>query len=436
MNRPLSPLEHVVWLVDQAIQQNFVMVAHLAYEAGKFTNLETVLRETVDVLQEKYPPLKCKITGGESPAFGSEQIPKIPITRIDRKHSHHWVQIVEKEMIEPLPWAFGPLVRIHALLSKKKNKCDLLVTFCHIIADATSGVIFFQDLLTILGKRLKGVTVEKDAPHFPLPSPDHLLRNNLKFETESLEDIPPNEPAEFRGDKDVPPDKRITRVIQRILSPSVSQKLVDRCKQEKTSVHGALCAALLQVMVKMIRESHEEYRKKGPLRIGCLTPINMRDSFTQNVDACMGDFISQAIHYQPIDENASLWEEAQKVKESLQREIRAGNDIKGIQNAGECLESYQSSFHLARKLNQASAPVLVTNLGKLTLREQFDNLKLDSLHFTVGVNADSKNGFGMAVTTFRGRLAINFLYADPFISSQRANQIVKNIMKRLTDALQ
>ena len=430
MNRPLSPLEHVVWLIDRGIQQNFVMVARVS---GGIT--EPILKQTLDMIQLKYPPLRSKIKEGPAPEFVMGDVPPIPLRIIERKDDNQWIKIVEDEMIDPLPWTIGPLVRVTQLVSP--GKFDLLVTFCHVVADATSGVLFVQNLLDFAEKLSRGQSVDPGPSLPPLPAPDNLLKDDLKFEPQPAVDslaAGTFGPVELAGDLDVPPDKRITRVIQEILSPEETKKLVARCKEEHTSVHGALCAAFMQEIIRRIRYARE-VPAEGPLVIGCVTPVDMRRHFSVPVAEYIGDFISQAIHYQPIDDKSSLWDAARVVKDSLQREINSGNDVKDICNIGELLKTFSSSIALARALNRSSAPVVATNLGRLTIPDQFGHLGLEELHFTVGVNADGKNGFGISVTTFRGNLTINFLYAEPYILKERAKTVVENTMERIKKAI-
>jgi len=441
MHRPLSPVEQMTWLIDQSTQQNFIMVSRLSSVSGNFSNFEKILRQALDILQEKFPPLKCKIVGINPPEFVSEEIPSIPLRVFERKSEKHWIEIVEKEMIEPLPWSVGPLVRVTLLISKNQDKCDLLSTFCHVIGDATSGVVFVKNLLTIADKLLREGKIDFEPPRPPLPSMENLLRKDIEFEPESnfTDETYPTaqlQSAELQGNKDFPPDKRITRVIQRILLPEEVKQLSIRCKDENTTIHGVVCAALMQALVEEIKASEGAYKHKdGPLSIGCVTPINVRHHFSQPADEDIGFFITQAIHYQLIDDKASIWEAARKVRESFQKEVRMGNDIKAYLTIGEVLKSFLSHVHLARELHNASAPLVVTNMGRLNIPGQFGELFLEELFFTVAINADAKNGLGISITTFRGRMTLNFLYSDPYISKKGANKLVQNTVKRLKKAL-
>jgi NRPS condensation-like uncharacterized protein len=223
-------------------------------------------------------------------------------------------------------------------------------------------------------------------------------------------------------------------VIQRVLSQTETKKLAARSKQEKTSVHGALTAAALQAVVEQVRRA-PGIRKKGALTIGCFSPVNMRRHFSKAIVEDVGNFNSFAIHYQSIDENSSIWPGARKIKKSLERELKFGRDIKSTRNVGDPAKTNATPIDMARNLNETFPPVMITNMGRLDIPEQFGNLGLEELHFVVSINPHVKNGFALAITTFRGHLTINFLYSEPYISGERANTMVESTMKRLKDTI-
>jgi len=428
MNRPLSALEHAALLLDQGIPQNFVMVARVG---GKLT--ETILRKSLDVVQKRHPPLQCKIVEGSKPKFSSEDVPKIPIRIIERKSEKHWIEEIEKEMVEPFPFTKGPFVRVIQLTSR--DQCDLIFTFCHIIADGTSGINLVRNVLRIAGKLSLGEQPEEESPLPQLPSSLELLREDLKFKPEFL-DIAGrimhlfHKPVELKGDREVPMEKRITRVISSTLSPEETNKLATKCKEVGTSVHSIITGAFLQAIVEQIR-SQKDVSQKGPLMIGCTTPVNMRNLFSVSIDEEIGDYISHALHFQLIDENVSVWQAAKKVKKSLDREFKFRRDVKATSGIGELLGLFTSPMEIVKALENEFPPVAVTNMGRLNVSEQYGDLKLLELHCAVSINPACKSGFAIAVTTHRKKMTLNFLYAEPYISSERAKVIVENTIDRL-----
>jgi NRPS condensation-like uncharacterized protein len=433
VNRALSPIEHVNWLADQVVSLNGLMITHIS---GPLT--EPVLRQSLDMLQEKHPPLKWRIKEGPVPEFVTAGVPGIPLRIIERRSEHHWLEEAEKELKEQFPWAEGPLVRVVQLVSRDRNECDLLFTLCHIANDGLSGIIAVKDLLTFAGKLSRGETLEPPTPlPIPLSSID-LLKKDLKFEpglSGTIDITGSHKPVELPGEKEVPPDKRNTRIIHRVLSQPEVRKLTKKSKDEKTSVHSALCAAFLQAVVKQIRESRDVPRE-GPLKIGANSPVNIRNHFFKPTLEDVGYYISFAIHHQLVDEHASLWETARNVKEALETEIKAGQDIKAILGVGDTLKTTTTPVELVRKVNASLPPVVTTNLGIVDIPRQYGDLTLNKFHAAGAMNVASKNGLAIAIMTFAGIMTINFHFTEPYRSRKRAEIITEETMKRLKAAIE
>lgn len=436
MNRPLSSGEHLLWLIDQAVPQNFVMAARLSYRYRVLTDLPLLVRHALDILRQRYPSLNCRIKKGKAPEFVTGRVPKIPLRIIQRKGDDHWIEESEKEMLKPLPWTRGPMVRV--LLMESQNQWELLLTFCHLTTDATSGVKFLKHLLTIADRLSRGENPTREPPLPGLPPVDDLLREEVKQRAQALANQESTgeqslKPVDLQGNREVPVEKRITRIIPRQLSKAELKKLMKKSRKEKTTVHTAFCAALLQTMVEQIRLS-QQVPQKGPLLMGCITAVNIRRLFKQPPGDNLGNFISNALHYQLIDQRSSLWEAARETKKSLQEHLESGQDINMRLAAGSLLKPNEMPIELITRLKDLFPPTGVTNMGQLDIPGQFGNLLLENLHYNPSINPSIKNGFGLSVSAFGNHTTLNFLYAEPYISKERAYQMVESTMSRLKNA--
>lgn len=436
MNRPLSVSEHLLWFIDQAVPQNFVIVARLSHPEGSLIKFPSLLRQATEIIQQRYPSLKCKIKGGKAPKFVTRDVPPIPLHIIRRENDSHWIQETENQMLEPLPWTKGPLVRLILLDSPKK--WDLLVTLCHVTADATSGLKFLKHLLTIANKLSRGEMPTPELPLPELPPVTDLLSEEVKQQAETLKNTKITgydsfTPIELQGDKYTPPEKRITRIIQKILSKTETKKLIVKSRREQASMHSTLCAALMQTMVEEIRLS-QQVLQKGPLLIGCITPVNIRHLFKQPIGENLGNFISNALHYQLIDNHSSLWEAARETKKSLQEQLEAKKDINALLGAVNILKPNETPIGLISRIKDTFPPTGVTNLGQLDIPERFGDFILENLHYNPSINPFIKDGFAISVSGLSSHTTLNFLYAEPYISSTRAKRMVERTIERLKNA--
>ncbi|MGD2090258.1 MAG: hypothetical protein PVH61_29045 [Candidatus Aminicenantes bacterium] len=432
MNRLLSTVERLAFLVDQTVNQNFVMVATIS---GPLT--DSILRQALDLEQQRHPPLKCKFIDADPPKFSTEGVPQIPLSVIQRRSDEHWLEMAEKEILEPLPWRTGPMVRV--VLLRCKEKCDLLVTLCHITADAISGVNFMKNLLFKAGKLSSGETPQPKPPLAELAATHDMIRDDLKYPPEFLY-LPTriskaiHKPVKFLGDKEVPIVEKTTRVVQRVLSQEETKKFVTRCRKEKASVHAAVCAALLQSAVEQIRGS-QDVSQKGPLMIGCTTPVNIRHLFSITVGDDIGNFISDALHYQRIDDKSSLWTAARKVKKSLKIELKFKKDIKAVHGLVDLLKNVPTPLDILKIVDQSLPPVVVTNIGRVDIPGQFGDLVLENFHFTLSINPSAPGGIGIAASSFRDVMTLNFHYLEPYLSKARVEKIIESTMKRIKEAI-
>ncbi|MFC2145907.1 condensation domain-containing protein [Acidobacteriota bacterium] len=352
MSRKLSPIEYGNWLIDKVVCTNLVIIARVS---GDLT--EPVLRQALDYVQAKYPSLRWRIKDGEVPEFVSEGVPKIPLRIVQRQYEQHWIEEAEREIYEQCPYFKGPLVRMVQVISKDKKSCDLVMGCCHAATDGISIIMVVKELLSTAAKLSQGETIPPPTPlPEPLPSTE-LLKKDLEFEPYPLDEagIKALKSEILKGDRDVPPDKRITHIIHRVLEEGETQKLVASCKKENTSVHTALCAAFFQAVVEQIRAQQKPARK-GPLVISCLTPVDIRHHFIKPVEEDIGYYISFAMHYQRIDENAPIWPAAMEIKDAILTEINAGKDIEAILSVGEFWKKYPTPVEMVRGINQSYPP--------------------------------------------------------------------------------
>jgi NRPS condensation-like uncharacterized protein len=431
MSRKLSPIEYGNWMIDRVVCTNLVIIARVS---GNLT--EPVLRQALDYVQAKYPPLKWKIKDGEAPEFVSEGVSKISLRIVQGKHNLQWIEEAEKEIYEQCPHFQGPLVRLVQVISKDKKSCDLVMGCCHAATDGLSIIMLFKDLLSTAAKLLQGENV---SPPTSLPDPlpsTELLRKDLEFAPYPLDEasIKALQSEILKGDRDVPPDKRITRIIHKVLEKVDTQKLVDRCKKENTSVHTALCAAFFQAVVEQIR-AQQKLHQKGPLMISCITPVDIRHHFIKPLEEDIGYYISFAMHYQRIDENGSIWPAAREIKETILAEIKSGKDIDAILSGGEFWKDYPDPVEMVRALNRSYPPVAISNMGRIDIPQQYGDLKLKLIHGSMAISCATRSGLAICANSFHRHLILNFLYADPYISKKRATTIVESTMKRLKEAI-
>ena len=227
--RPLGKLEHIIWLIDQAKPMHFAVAAEIA-GAPKLDDWTKALY----LVQLRHPLLSVRIEGrqGGVPWFHRTHC-AIPLRTVEAAEED-WEAVVGQELETPFDPHAAPLVR--AVLINDDDRCVFILVAHHAIADGMSLVYLVRDVLRALGA----------APLEVLPTPpsqDDLLALANPLDPEGAGapgSAPPGPAGVFRQKDGTHPT-----VESRRLCPELTARVRDRARQERASVHGAVCAALV-----------------------------------------------------------------------------------------------------------------------------------------------------------------------------------------------
>lgn len=429
MNRNLGSSEYVAWLSDQVGSLNFVTIAHISGDVD-----EQVFRTALDVLPQLHPLLKTRIEVCEGrPVFVSDNVPPIPLQVEARLSDDHWLAETEKEMNYQFSWSEGPLVRV--MLLKGTNVSDILVTFHHAIGEAESGMYFVRDLLNVVKQITEGNA--PDIQSFPerppledlLPKSARDIQGLVKtgaLISKQVASIIVQHPQKLPKDGDLFAEDRQAHVIHRMLSPEETESMVTRCREESTTVHGAICAAVLKAAASQM----DSYRDGKPVTISCMSAVDLRQFLSPPVGEEVGFYVSMVITAHRIGTDAHFWDVARNVRKAVHQAIGSGEAFVFISLLDKLIKGATPDDFMKRAVKFYPAALLVTNVGRLEISQQYGSLVLEGLHFTLANKAASEH-FNTAVVTCGNKLVINFSYTEPTMSPERADTLVDNIMTTL-----
>ena len=171
-----------------------------------------------------------------------------------------WLTELQREVATPFDPELAPLVR--AVLMHEPHRATLILTAHHSIADGLSLTFAIRDTLLALSGNPRD-------PLLVTPSIESMLdsADSSPIELASTSEgnrIEETRPSVFRSQHGLMPSVRGLS-----LSAELTVKLRKRAQQEETTVHGALCAAL----VLAGRQAIGEWEDK-PVRV--LSPIDIR----------------------------------------------------------------------------------------------------------------------------------------------------------------
>jgi NRPS condensation-like uncharacterized protein len=430
MLRKLGANERVVWQTIQAGSINFATVAHVSGVMD-----EPILRTALNLLSQCHPLLRARIDiqQGE-PVFTSCDVPMIPLRVVRRTEDAQWLEEAEIEVNTVLHWSTGPLLR--AVLLQGDDCSDIIIRFHHVVGDGMSGMVLVHDLMRLLGEICNGKTPTlRPLPERPpveelLPHVNGLqgLAKSAALAGKQMVNILIRRPRKLPVDKNAPLEECYTRIVHRMLSEEETGTLVERCRRESTSVHGALCAAMLISAGRQICDSEQAH----PITLNCMSPVDLRPYLNPPLKEELGFFASMVITAHKVHNNEGFWDLARSVRSQVQTSIQRGEPFVFVSLLDKLTPHNARPSDFARRASEIyPAPIMVTNLRRITIPQVYGPLTLEKLHFTVS-NKAVPDLFNAAAVTFADKVTLNFSYVDPVISPERARVLVEDTMRMLS----
>jgi Condensation domain len=380
-SRSLGALEHLFWLLDQNRPVHFAVTALIS---GKTSPRDW--RRALDRLQERHPILSACIDGkpGGIPSFRRVDNAPIPLRIVEDEPELRWESEAGEELATRFKPSEAPLIRA-VLIQGASDEAAFILIAHHSIADGLSLAYAMRDTLdAIAGRCLE--------PLPSLPAQDDIMDvSGSPADGREPSQAQALKPAVYRPNDDARPTVKGLR-----LSQDLTSNLRDRARRERTTVHGALCAAL----VLASREVFTEWRDT-PLRI--MSPINVRPLI--DVGESCGVFVSATTSL--FDGEAKdFWDLARDARNNIvanqTREYIAAGLSAFRQVVGTGAEVATAAEFAAQVF---ANEIMVTNLGSLSFDQRFGPVTLKAL-FGPAVLTGFEGQQTIGVATVNGALCL------------------------------
>lgn len=431
MSRPLGPMELGVFRMDRAAPLNFTVVSEI-----QGTLEEATLRGALAATRARHPFLRARIYdhGAKGASFVFDVDTPFPLRVVRTGAIGAEVEELEREINTPLPWHTGPLARATLLLVENENP-RLLVTFHHCIGDGMSGVYLTRDILRAAQKVVASGDTRLPVLADIRPMDDRLpaAARGFRFAWRMFRMVTRElwvrlrhgRPLKVRRDANHPCYERRARVLSRVLERGFAQKLADRCRNEKTTVHGALAAAMILGIMGDARLS----KMHASIQFG--SPVNMRERLEPEVGDDLGFYVSMVGYRTGVSRRTDLWSLARDIKGQLSHAVDQGEDavtLRVLRMLFKSAGGHTRPPHDFANRWEKKAPTTsgLTNLGRLPIETRYDPLLLRRMHFAA--NPSGLGDFIATATGLDGSIFWNFVWADPVFSAKHAENLVENIM--------
>lgn len=425
--RSLGATEHAVWLRDRATPLHFALIAQISG-----TIHPDSLQKALERLQQRHPLLRANIEVDRqgTPYFVEHPAP-IPCWVIPRQGDPHWQKQVVQELARPFVWSAAPLMRV--VLLHASHQSDLIVVCHHAIADGIAVVNLLQELLVLLSQP------DAELPARPVPPSLETLQGDrrpaavtqillarvllgLKQSMQRLKQS--TNPALTE-----PPPLQVEAGD---LSPELTTALMHRCRMEGTTVHAAMSAALLFAIALNQRATPNQLANKQLIQtLKCFSPANLRPYLQSASPLDCGIYVAPVQTLHNLAADSLFWEIARSLKAALMAKLRASHLLQLAQQH-EVLVGAKPTPEMIRQIfvERCASDVMVTNLGRLEIPQQFGGLRLRAIYGPVVLSAFKQERV-VGIATLGDQLRFTFTHQPSMNSTssmhlaEQAIQLVK-----------
>jgi hypothetical protein len=452
LDRPLGPAERGLWLMDAGAPLNYCLVARVA--GGLHEHL---LRAALDAAQARHPPLRARVEESAGLLrFRSDDVGPIPLS-VERGPESAWLTRVEDDLTQRHP-AAGPLLRVILHQHDDNDAVTLLMSSHHVIGDGRSGVSLLRDVLTAAGRIAAGGPPGLSPLAATSPIEDLLpasarglrgaFRNALFMARTSVAAARNGAPLPVRQEQETPAHSRRARIHPVVLDPRTTGRLMERCRSERTTVHGALSAA----MILGILADHGAGAGAGygsgagsgaaaghaADTVGFGIPVDMRPLLEPSVDDALGFYVSMISYERRLSADAELWELARDIRDRVVAGRRRRDDVSVVAMSprlgrwlgAERLPPREFVESWERHVRGTGG---LTNMGRLDIPTAYGALSLETCHLAFTPSALGQ--FSAGVSSLDDQLFWDFTWPDPSMTRAHADALIGGIVETLRRAI-
>ncbi len=430
LTRTLIPAEQILELLNQRFSSyNVVTISTIQGD------LEPQILETaLELALQRYAPLRSVIINdGDNFHFAPRTNPQIALRCDSVASPDAWQSVAHTELNTPIDSA-QYLVRAIWLHQSGTDTGHLITTLHHAISDGLSTIQLHHTILRDCQALLQGdsptITQSWPAPvsATALFPPSHQgLRGKLTsllWAMKLKRKLHRHQPQVLPFEQTVPMRERRCGFITRSLTTGQVEQLRSRCRQEQTSVQAALCASMLLSLAPLLQAKEQDN-----IPVVCRSFVDLRRHLNPPISREQLCFLASSLStFHSLTAETTLWDLARETKQQLNQGLLQKDMFSAIPMARKIIEA------MLERPNESQIAAGLTNVGDVQLASDYGALQLKAISF---VPSQSTFGgiFAAAVTTFQGRMRLNFMFSEPSLSPATVASLADAMLLQLTQAI-
>jgi len=428
--RSLGKVEYTYWLYDQVSCPNFVIICSLTRELDPVR-----LQNEINSLAEQHPVLHSQFIqkNSQRPVLATRQWTELKLTT--RSGSVDDIRsIVEKQLNARFGNDEYPLFRAAYWTRGNDHLPSILFTFHHALTDANAAALFVKDVVAAA----RGIPPVKRSFNEPSQPVERLAPRQfsgfsgfvriLKYMGERLltkARITPRQPPSVHRFED---KERINHIISFTLEGNTFDTFLATCKQNKTTVQGAICAAQLMAI-------RQEFTEDRPVSLSIRSAVNIRPELTGPINnRDFGMYISLVTTIHKLSKQANIWELAGDVKSQLSHLMKKGYThlVWRVMFPGTVFTpDRKGSLKAERLMRSIYNGSMVSNLGQLAeTKDEPEQTGIKTLGLIV--SSPRHEPLCTGVVSYGQTLTVNCAFNLQCISLINAERMAERIYSYLT----
>ncbi len=401
--RTLGAFEEYLWLIEQRVSRTIVVAADVE---GR-TTIEG-WRGAWDAVRARHTILSTRIRQkpGFRPRFEFAPGSALPLQVVFRESGTRLFELVSADL--STRFAYGDVL-MRATVLYGRDRSTLLLAADHAAFDGMSLVFVVRDFLRALaGERLGS------AQTMP-PSHDDLLGLHTSDQYAAAPQIDASKPTERSDVASVAQAAQAAQsspsrqsheqpLLQQIwLEPPITSALARLAREEKTTVHGALCAAVM-----LAGRAHSTAWADQTIR--CVSPVDNRPLLGARDQ--LGLLLTLRNSELAPSDSPSFWELARAVKQDVALHRTPADAAGGF--FAPILEMISAGIdpdRLVAGSRQRAPALLMSNYGRLPIPTRYGRLRLKWVTPTVTSGAPRTQT--VSVATVDGLLCMTNASIEP-----------------------
>ena len=430
-NRALSGTEQAMELLNrQSGSLNIVTISRIKGEIRK-----EILRQALDAVQSIHPLLNSRIVGTlDHLEFTNQGTGKIPLCVVSQGINDNWEDVVTEELNNTID---SNQVLLRCVLIDKQSEINtsyLITTVHHAISDGLSCISLQSEILKCYQIIASGNSIDIDCEP-AIPPLDELLPKWMKgkkgidngkwFLLKMKLQMLLHKPEKLESEETVSIESRSCGMSHRFLEKELTQKLIELCRQEKTTVQGALCAAMLLIVANKLSRG-----KPRSIKVSCRSYVDMRRHLEPPIKPKnMGFLASSLTSLHQIKPQMSFWDLSRDVTKKIEFSLKRKDIFKPLMIYRKLIEYYIDNP------DEFPVTISVTNIGRANISEVYGDLEIEEISF-VASNAIFGKMFTVATATFQEKMLLNFIASKPSLSQETIEMLATGVINCLIEVCQ